>query len=148
MMVSKFARSTFRGTGSTCFPLVKILFANYGNSRLAGVWLLIQGQVLWKCLIVAAKNCLHFFIWTGTTGKQEYEAQAVFNHTEDYVLFPDEATTSLCAWNSRNASRKQLMSLGHNGAVRLIAHSPTQASFLTCSDDFRARFWYRRTPTL
>lgn len=45
-------------------------------------------------------------------GKQEHKAQAVFNHTEDYVLFPDEATTSLCAWNSRNASRKQLLSLG------------------------------------
>lgn len=93
------------------------------------------------------KNSVNFS-GAGTTGKQEFEAQAVFNHTEDYVLFPDEATTSLCAWNSRNASRKQLMSLGHNGAVRLIAHSPTQAAFLTCSDDFRARFWYRRTPTL
>jgi cleavage stimulation factor subunit 1 len=46
------------------------------------------------------------------SGKQEHKAQAVFNHTEDYVLFPDEATTSLCAWNSRNASRKQLLSLG------------------------------------
>lgn len=81
-------------------------------------------------------------------GKQEHKAQAVFNHTEDYVLFPDEATTSLCAWNSRNASRKQLMSLGHNGPVRMIAHSPIQAAFLTCSDDFRARFWFRRTPTV
>ena len=46
------------------------------------------------------------------SGKQEHRAQAVFNHTEDYVMFPDEATTSLCAWNSRNASRRQLLSLG------------------------------------
>lgn len=45
-------------------------------------------------------------------GKQEHRAQAVFNHTEDYVMFPDEATTSLCAWNARNASRQQLLSLG------------------------------------
>lgn len=28
-------------------------------------------------------------------------------------MFPDEATTSLCAWNARNASRQQLLSLGN-----------------------------------
>ncbi|XP_072394272.1 cleavage stimulation factor subunit 1 [Diabrotica undecimpunctata] len=114
-----------------------------------GKYLLSAGKnsicKLWE---LTTSRCLVAYTGAGTTGKQEYEAQAVFNHTEDYVLFPDEVTTSLCAWNSRNASRKQLMSLGHNGAVRLIAHSPTQAAFLTCSDDFRARFWYRRTPTL
>lgn len=114
-----------------------------------GKYLLSSGKnsicKLWE---LTTSRCLIAYTGAGTTGKQEFEAQAVFNHTEDYVLFPDEATTSLCAWNSRNASRKQLMSLGHNGAVRLIAHSPTQAAFLTCSDDFRARFWYRRTPTL
>ncbi|XP_019869819.1 cleavage stimulation factor subunit 1-like [Aethina tumida] len=100
---------------------------------------------LWE---LNTSRCLIAYTGAGTTGKQEYEAQAVFNHTEDYVLFPDEATTSLCTWNSRNASRKKLMSLGHNGAVRWIVHSPTQAAFLTCSDDFRARFWYRRAPTI
>lgn len=75
---------------------------------------------------------------------QEHRAQAVFNHSEDYVMFPDEATTSLCCWDSRNASRKQLLSLGHNGVVRHIVHSPSTPAFLTCSDDFRARFWYKR----
>lgn len=45
-------------------------------------------------------------------GKQEHRTQALFNHTEEYVMFPDEATTSLCAWNARNASRQQLLSLG------------------------------------
>lgn len=75
---------------------------------------------------------------------QEHRSQAIFNHTEDYVMFPDEATTSLCCWDSRSASRRQLLSLGHNGAVRHIVHSPTSSAFLTCSDDFRARFWVRR----
>nr|CAH7753734.1 unnamed protein product [Callosobruchus chinensis] len=111
-----------------------------------GKYLLSSGKnsvpKLWE---LTSSRCL--IAYTGTV-LILLQAQAVFNHTEDYVLFPDEATTSLCAWNSRNASRKQLMSLGHNGAVRLIAHSPTQAAFLTCSDDFRARFWYRRTPIL
>jgi hypothetical protein len=87
---------------------------------------------------------LHF-TGAGTTGKQEHITQAVFNHTEDFVLYPDEVTTSLCAWNSRNASRLHLTSLGHNGPVRHIVHSPTAPAFLTCSDDFRARFWVRRS---
>ena len=84
------------------------------------------------------KNSNLFFV------PQENRAQAVFNHTEDYVMFPDEATTSLCCWDSRNASRKQLLSLGHNGVVRFIVHSTTEPAFLTCSDDFRARFWFKR----
>ncbi len=81
-------------------------------------------------------------------------------------MFPDEATTSLCCWDARTAQRKQLLSLGkdfglgtfvivsinhwkfsgHNGAVRYIVHAPSTAAFLTCSDDYRARFWYRRNP--
>ncbi|CAF4939625.1 unnamed protein product [Pieris macdunnoughi] len=96
---------------------------------------------LWE---LASSRCLIQYTGAGTTGKQEHPAQAIFNHTEDYVLFPDEATTSLCTWHSRSASRCQLMSLGHNGAVRHIVHSATAPAFLTCSDDYRARFWYRR----
>jgi len=96
---------------------------------------------LWE---LSTSRCLIAYTGAGTTGKQENQAQAVFNHSEDFVMFPDEATTSLCCWDSRNASRKQLLSLGHNGPVRWMVHSPTSAAFLSCSDDFRARFWYRR----
>jgi cleavage stimulation factor subunit 1 len=112
-----------------------------------GKYLLSSGKdSLVKLWELSTSRCLIAYTGAGTTGKQEHKAQAVFNHTEDYVLFPDEATTSLCAWNSRNASRKQLLSLGHNGPVRLIVHSPSAPAFLTCSDDFRARFWFRRMP--
>lgn len=33
---------------------------------------------------------------------------------------------------------------GHNGPIRSIVHSPNSAAFLTCSDDFRARFWFKK----
>lgn len=113
-----------------------------------GKYLLSSGKdSLVKLWELSTSRCLIAYTGAGTTGKQEHKAQAVFNHTEDYVMFPDEATTSLCCWNSRNASRKQLLSLGHNGPVRYLVHSPNAPAFLTCSDDFRARFWYRRTPT-
>lgn len=111
-----------------------------------GKYLLSSGKdsmvKLWE---LSTSRCLIAYTGAGTTGKQEHSTQAVFNHSEDYVLFPDEATTSLCSWNSRNASRLHLMSLGHNGPVRYIVHSPTHPAFLTCSDDFRARFWFRRS---
>ena len=32
--------------------------------------------------------------------------------------------------------------LGHNNHIRCITHSPIGAAFVSCSDDFRARFWY------
>lgn len=111
-----------------------------------GKYLLSSGKdSLVKLWELSTSRCLIAYTGAGTTGKQEHSTQAVFNHSEDYVLFPDEATTSLCSWNSRNASRLKLMSLGHNGPVRYIIHSPTHPAFLTCSDDYRARFWFRRT---
>lgn len=39
------------------------------------------------------------------------------------------------------------LSPGHNNVVRCISHSPTGPAFVTCSDDFRARFWYRKAET-
>ncbi|CAO1389007.1 unnamed protein product [Diamesa hyperborea] len=110
-----------------------------------GKYLLTSGKdSLVKLWELSTSRALIAYTGAGTTGKQEYNTQAVFNHTEDFVLFPDEATTSLCAWNSRNASRCHLMSLGHNGAVRHLSHSPTHPAFLTCSQDNRARFWVCR----
>ncbi|KAM7290606.1 hypothetical protein ISCGN_027222 [Ixodes scapularis] len=96
---------------------------------------------LWE---LSMSRCLIAYTGAGATGKQVHRAQGIFNHSEDYVLFPDEKTTSLCSWDSRNAERQRLLSLGHNNTVRHLVHSPTGPAFLTCSDDFRARFWYRR----
>ncbi|KAL5014386.1 hypothetical protein ScPMuIL_008656 [Solemya velum] len=96
---------------------------------------------LWE---LSTNRCLIVYTGAGTTGKQAHRTMAVFNHTEDYVLFPDEETTSLCCWDSRNAERQRLLSLGHNGAVRCLVHCPTGPAFITCSEDHRARFWYRK----
>ncbi|XP_076451958.1 cleavage stimulation factor subunit 1-like [Babylonia areolata] len=99
---------------------------------------------LWE---LSTNRCLIVYTGAGATGKMEQRTQAVFNHTEDYVLFPDEKTTSLCCWDSRNAERQNLLALGHNGPVRALAHSPTGPAFISCSEDFRARFWYRKATT-
>ncbi|XP_061687939.1 cleavage stimulation factor subunit 1 isoform X1 [Syngnathoides biaculeatus] len=106
-----------------------------GKDSVVKLWEISTGRMLVK------------YTGAGLSGRQMHRTQGVFNHTEDYVLLPDERTISLCCWDSRTAERKNLLSLGHNNIVRCIVHSPTNPGFMTCSDDFRARFWYRRTTT-
>ncbi|PAA58369.1 hypothetical protein BOX15_Mlig008640g4, partial [Macrostomum lignano] len=83
----------------------------------------------------------------GASGRQSHRTNAVFNHTEDFVMFPDEATKSLCCWDSRSADRQRLLALSHNGVVRFMTHSTTMPAFISCSDDHRARFWYKKALT-
>ncbi|XP_071944458.1 cleavage stimulation factor subunit 1-like [Antedon mediterranea] len=100
-----------------------------GKDSLVKLWEIATGRAL--------------ITYTGAgVEKQNHRTTAVFNHTEDYVFFPDERTNSLCCWDSRNAERNRLLSLGHNNLVRMMVHSPTSPGLLTCSDDHRARFWY------
>lgn len=110
-----------------------------------GKYLLSSGKdsmvKLWE---LSMSRCLIAYTSQGV-GKPQFRPQACFNHTEDYVLYPDERTTSLSSWDSRNAERKAMLALGHNNPVRFLTHSPTSASFITCSDDFRARFWHKKS---
>uniref|UniRef100_A0A914UWG7 Cleavage stimulation factor 50 kDa subunit n=1 Tax=Plectus sambesii TaxID=2011161 RepID=A0A914UWG7_9BILA len=96
---------------------------------------------LWE---LSTNRCLIAYTGAGATGAQDCPIQAAFNHNEDYVLFPDEKSGSLCSWDARNADRKRLLALGHTAATRCFVHSPTQPAFVTGSDDHRARFWYKK----
>uniref|UniRef100_A0A0N5AHB6 Cleavage stimulation factor 50 kDa subunit n=1 Tax=Syphacia muris TaxID=451379 RepID=A0A0N5AHB6_9BILA len=97
---------------------------------------------LWE---LSTNRCLIAYTGAGATGAQEYPIQASFNHNEDYVLFPDEKSGSLCSWDARNSDRKRLLALGHTAATRTFSHSPSMPAFVTGSDDFRARFWYKKS---
>ncbi|CAB3366752.1 Hypothetical predicted protein [Cloeon dipterum] len=105
------------GVSNKCFNTIHRAHDGQEVSSLCftrnGKYLLSSGKEsqirLWE---LTTNRCLIAYTGAGTTGQKEYHAQAVFNHTEDYVMYPDEMTTSLCVWNSRNASRKQLLSLG------------------------------------
>uniref|UniRef100_A0A915AYT7 Cleavage stimulation factor 50 kDa subunit n=2 Tax=Ascarididae TaxID=6250 RepID=A0A915AYT7_PARUN len=97
---------------------------------------------LWE---LSTNRCLIAYTGAGATGAQEYPIHASFNHNEDYVLFPDEKSGSLCSWDARNADRKRLLALGHTAATRTFTHSPTMPAFVTGSDDYRARFWYKKS---
>ncbi|GMR38343.1 hypothetical protein PMAYCL1PPCAC_08538, partial [Pristionchus mayeri] len=104
---------------------------------------------LWE---LSTNRCIQTYTGAGSTGHQEHPIQAAFNHNEDFVMFPDEQSGSLCSWDSRNKDRKRLLALGnqvdrftgHTLATRVFVHSPTAPAFLTGSDDFRSRFWYKK----
>lgn len=100
---------------------------------------------LWE---LSTNRCLLIYTGAGATGAQDYPTSAFFNHNEDYVLFPDEKSGSMCSWDARNSDRKRLLALGHTSSCRTFVHSPSMPAFITGSDDHRARFWYRKpTPT-
>ncbi|KAL4154189.1 hypothetical protein QTP88_002022 [Uroleucon formosanum] len=62
-----------------------------------GKYILSSGKdSLVKLWELSTGRCLIAYTGAGTTGKQ-HRIQALFNHTEEYVMFPDEAATSLCA---------------------------------------------------
>lgn len=69
-------------------------------------------------------------------------AAAIFNHTEDFVLFPDDKNMSIACWDSRTSEKLRSLQSGHNNAIRYLVHSPCTPAFLSCSEDYRSRFWY------
>lgn len=92
--------------------------------------------------------CSCLMLYTGASqanttakGSKNHRAQAIFNHTEDYVMFPDGRDNDLRNWQARTGRPLESLPLCHNNSVRFITHSEQGPSFLTCSEDFRARFW-------
>lgn len=86
-------------------------------------------------------SCLMTYDGATSSSSKNHRAQAVFNHTEEFVMFPDCRNMSLHGWNARTGKHLESLPLCHNNSVRFITHSSVSSAFLTCSEDFRARFW-------
>jgi len=89
-------------------------------------------------------------LWDLSTGRQlrhiitgpqwKFRLQVTFNYTEDYVITSDELTYSAIVWDIRTGEVVQRLS-GHTNIIPWIASSPVEPCLMTCSNDFRARFW-------
>ncbi len=89
-------------------------------------------------------------IWDISTGKpvrsyeppkpQEvnYRVQACFNFNESGVM--SSFHNDVIIWDTRMSSISHQLS-GHIKPVRWIASSSVAHSFMSCSEDLRARFW-------
>ncbi|KAI9092809.1 WD40-repeat-containing domain protein [Phlyctochytrium arcticum] len=63
-----------------------------------------------------------------------------FLGNEDYVLGPDETDWGVLMWDSRTGDLIKRIG-AHLAPIRCIVGSPTDSGFVTCSDDYRAKFW-------
>ncbi|KAF7727069.1 cleavage stimulation factor, 3' pre-RNA, subunit 1 [Apophysomyces ossiformis] len=92
-------------------------------------------------------------LWDISSGKQVMEyvgheqrtqlLQPTFSYNEDYVLIGDEASTDVICWDTQTGVLLKKIS-GQNNLVRCVAASPVDNGILTCSDDYRARYFDTR----
>ncbi|KAI8919932.1 WD40-repeat-containing domain protein [Powellomyces hirtus] len=78
----------------------------------------------------------------GASQKDIYTVNT-FNYNEEYVLGTDEADSAIVLWDSRSGAMMKKIP-AHMGPVRCIAASPIENAFVTCSDDYRAKYWGER----
>jgi len=106
-----------------------------------------------KYLLTCGKDAW-IFIWDLATGRKlqqiytgsqqfpkwERRLQAVFSYNEEQIICPEEGAYTCVIWDTRTGEPLQRLA-GHNGIVRSVASSPSEPQSMTCSEDFRARFW-------
>ncbi|KAI8366066.1 WD40-repeat-containing domain protein [Radiomyces spectabilis] len=66
--------------------------------------------------------------------------QPALTYNEAYVLMGDEASMDVFCWNTQSGELVKKIP-GHNNVVRCVAASPVDNGILTCSDDYRARYF-------
>ncbi|KAI8091685.1 WD40-repeat-containing domain protein [Thamnidium elegans] len=89
-------------------------------------------------------------LWDISSGKvlMEYKGheqrvqmlQPTFNYNEDFIMIGDEASTDVVCYDTQTGTLAKRIP-GHNNLVRCIAASPVDNGILTCSDDYRARYF-------
>lgn len=60
---------------------------------------------------------------------------------EQFVFSHDESTLSIVVWDARSEKILVRRKTEHKNVVRCVAASTVDNCLVTCSDDFRARFW-------
>ncbi|GAN10283.1 cleavage stimulation factor subunit 1-like isoform X2 [Mucor ambiguus] len=89
-------------------------------------------------------------LWEISSGKvlMEYKGheqraqmlQPAFSYNEDFIMIGDESSTDVVCYDTQTGTLLKRIP-GHNNLVRCVAASPTDNGILTCSDDYRARYF-------
>lgn len=93
---------------------------------------------LWD--IMMARPIVDIHYGATTNSQQRFRLQTRFSYNEDFIFVSDEPTNSVLVFDTRTKEMSQRL-VGHNNTVRWIAPSPADPYVLTCSDDYRGRFW-------
>ena len=60
---------------------------------------------------------------------------------ETYVIAADRGQSSIMAWDAASGTQLRRMAGAHNMPISDLATSPTDMTFVSCSDDMRAKYW-------
>ncbi|CEG84454.1 hypothetical protein RMATCC62417_18256 [Rhizopus microsporus] len=66
--------------------------------------------------------------------------QPTFSFNEGFVLIGDELSTDVFCWDTQTGALVKRIP-GHNNLVRCVAASPNDYGIITCSEDYRARYY-------
>ncbi|KAI8342704.1 WD40-repeat-containing domain protein [Chlamydoabsidia padenii] len=73
--------------------------------------------------------------------------QPAFSFDEKFIMMGDEASTDVVVWDTQTGVLVNRIS-GQNNLVRCVAASPVDEGVLSCSDDYRARYYGMSNETL
>jgi len=76
------------------------------------------------------------------TGHQQRQLllQPTMTYNEEFVMIGDEGSSDVLCWDTRTGVLLQRLQ-GQNNTVRCVVASPIDDAYLTCSDDYRARYY-------
>ncbi|KAL9314369.1 hypothetical protein ACSQ67_019821 [Phaseolus vulgaris] len=67
--------------------------------------------------------------------------QAIFNQTEEFIIFIDELSNEIIIWDAMTTEKVAKWPSNHVGAPRWLEHSPIESAFISCGTDRSVRFW-------
>jgi cleavage stimulation factor subunit 1 len=66
------------------------------------------------------------------------KVETCFNYNEEFVITSDK--TDVLIFDTQSGDLLEKLG-GHNKNIKWVSSSPTEQSFMSCSEDQRARFW-------
>ncbi|KAI8319621.1 cleavage stimulation factor, 3 [Martensiomyces pterosporus] len=73
-------------------------------------------------------------------GLDAMSSQAVFSHDESFVMAPDDRSNMVVCWDARTGELLK-RTAHHHSQMTCVAHSPAAPAFISCSTDYKVRYW-------
>eukprot|EP00656_Telonema_subtile_P051021 TRINITY_DN6759_c0_g1_i2.p1 TRINITY_DN6759_c0_g1~~TRINITY_DN6759_c0_g1_i2.p1 ORF type:complete len:279 (+),score=34.00 TRINITY_DN6759_c0_g1_i2:232-1068(+) len=70
-----------------------------------------------------------------------HPANSCWDESESFVFSHDEGSNSIVGWDCRTEEVLVKKKTDHKHTARCVVASPTERCMMSCSDDYRARFW-------
>lgn len=77
---------------------------------------------------------------------QLYTSKLAFSHNEAHVYGINDDTNSFMVWNANGEIIQQVQA--HVKPIISFACSPVDSGIVTCSEDFKVKYWNTDTPAM